>query len=75
MANEIYYFITASSKTDVPGEVTHRHFWGDKKVKIGDIITIKDDEPERQWYVYYVGKMMKTKAMLGDQRGWHVGGL
>jgi hypothetical protein len=72
MAEQLYWFITATS-TD--GKGTTRHFWGDKKVREGDRITVKDDEPDREWYVVYVGTMSKTKHMLGEQSGWHVGGL
>ena len=69
MADVLYWFIMAKD-----GDTT-RHFWGDKHVKVGDRITVKDDEPTRLWDVCYVSSQARTEYMLGEQSGWHVGGL
>ena len=68
-ADTLYWFIIASDET------TRRYFWGDKRVKVGDRVQVLDDEPDRRWKVEYVSSQAKTYTMLGEQRGWHVGGL
>lgn len=69
MSDTLYYFVTLKHGN------THRHCWVDKKVKVGNVITVKDDEPDKEWRVLYVSTQAKTYTMLGEQRGWHVGGL
>jgi hypothetical protein len=55
---------------------TERRCWVDKHVRVGQFITLKDsDEPERLWEVTWASVEWKTKYTLGNQRGWHVGGL
>lgn len=55
---------------------TERRCWVDKRVQVGNIITLKDsEEPARQWTVMAVGMFGRSKHDLGNQRGWHVGGL
>lgn len=55
---------------------TVRHCWVDRKVVIGDHITLLDsDEPERWWTVTHTGEQRSAMALGLLQRGWHVGGL
>jgi hypothetical protein len=53
---------------------TRRSCWVDKRVNVGDRITLKDsDEPERLWTVTHAcGSQMLSRDIT---RGWHVGGL
>ena len=70
MVSDLHYNV------DLKSANTHRTCWVDKKVKPGDVITLKDsDEPVRKWEVIWVGDVPRTTHALGNQRGWHVGGL
>ena len=70
MATELLYFVTLKHGN------TTRNCWVDKKVAVGNIITLKNsEEPETEWRVMWCSEQAKTSAMLGEQRGWHVGGL
>ncbi len=53
---------------------TRRTCWVDKRVSVGDRVTLKDsDEPGRLWTVTHA---CGSRSAAGDlTRGWHVGGL
>ena len=70
MSTELLYFVSLADGS------TWRHCWVNKRVKLGDRITLKNsDEPDRFWEVKYVSTQAKTRTMLGEQSAWHVGGL
>lgn len=70
MTDKLYYCVTLQA-----GKTT-RTCWVDKRVALGNELTLKDsEEPERWWTVTWVSAQARTKFELGNQSGWHVGGL
>ena len=67
---ELNWFVTLKHGSTV------RNCWVDKQVKVGDIITLKNsEEPDCEWRVMWRSEQAKTREVLGQQSGWHVGGL
>lgn len=70
MNDDPQYCVTLADGT------TTRTCWVDKPVAAGNRITLKNsEEPARLWTVTWVSGTTKTRADLGNQSGWHVGGL
>jgi hypothetical protein len=65
---ELNWFVTLKHGSTV------RNCWVDKKVEVGNLITLKNsEEPDQQWRVMWRSEQARDKAVLGQ--GWHVGGL
>lgn len=70
MSDDLRYCVTLQDGT------TTRTCWVDKRVAAGNRITLKNsEEPERWWTVTWVSAQARTRHELGNQSGWHVGGL
>lgn len=56
-------------QVDLESHGSHRTCWVEPKVRVGDVITLKDsDEPSRLWIVRRVGEPVPRSSVRQD---WH----